>query len=140
MLFAGKTAMNHAPYRAAIAIGIFFSLFAMSCAKDGLGTGGTGGAVAGTGGAITGTGGAIVGTGGAGGNRGSGGRSAATGGAMTTPDAGPQACVASGHTYAIGETFSVDCNTCTCTGGGIACTLMACFYDARPDQQIGRAH
>jgi hypothetical protein len=136
--------MTHASCRAAIAIGIFFSLFAMSCAKDGLSTGGTGGAVAGTGGAITGaggaiagTGGAIAGTGGAGGNRGSGGSSAATGGAMTTPDAGPQACVANGHTYAIGETFSVDCNTCTCTVNGIACTAMACFYDARPDQPSG---
>jgi hypothetical protein len=144
MLLVEKTAMTHAPCRAAIAIGIFFSLLAMSCAKDGLSSGGTGGAVAGagggitgTGGAIAGTGGAIAGTGGAGGNRGSGGSWAATGGAMTTPDAGPQACVGSGHTYAIGETFSIDCNTCTCTVNGIACTAMACFYDARPDQPSG---
>jgi hypothetical protein len=111
--------MTHAPCRAAIATGIFFSLFALSCGDDGLGTGGTdgasagtGGAIAGTGGAIAGTGGAVVGTGGAvvgtggavrgtggatpgtggvGGNRGSGGSSAATGGATTTADAGPQA-------------------------------------------------
>jgi hypothetical protein len=123
MLFAGKTAMTHAPCRAAIAIGIFFSLFAMSCGKVGLSTGGTGGAIAGAGGA--------------GGNRGSGGSSAATGGAMTTPDAGPQACVGTGHTYAIGETFNLDCNTCTCTVNGIACTAMACLYDARPDQPSG---
>jgi hypothetical protein len=151
MLFAGKTAMKHAPGRAAIAIGIFFSLFAMSCAKDGLGAGGTGGAIAGTGGvvagtggaitgaggAIAGTGGAIAGTGGAGGIRGFGGSSVATGGATTTPDAGPQGCVANGRTYAVGETFKVDCNTCTCTVNGIACTAMACLYDARPDQPSG---
>ena len=184
MLFAEKAAMTHAHCRVSIAIGIFFSLFAISCAKHGLGTGGTGGAIAGTGGvvagtggavagmggavastggaiagtggavastggaiagtggtgtggAITGKGGAITGKGGAGGNRGSGGSSAATGGAMTTPDAGPQVCVATGHTYAIGETFSVDCNTCTCTVNGIACTAMGCFYDARPDQPFG---
>jgi len=140
--------MTYAPCRAAIAIGIFFSLFVISCAKDGLGTGGAGGAIAGTGGAISGTGGVLAGTGGAvagtggavvdtGGNRGSGGSSAATGGAMTTSDAGPQACVGSGHTYAIGETFKMDCNTCTCTVNGIACTAMACFYDARPDQPSG---
>ena len=134
MLVAGKTTMTHAPCRAAIAIGIFFSLFVISCAKDGLGTGGAGGAIAGTGGAVAGTGGAVVDTGG---NRGSGGSSAATGGAMTTSDAGPQACVGSGHTYAIGETFKMDCNTCTCTVNGIACTAMACLYDARPDQPSG---
>ena len=115
--------MTHAPYRATIAIGICFSLFAVSCAKDGLSTGGTGGAIAGTGGA--------------GGNRGSGGSSAATGGAMTTPDAGPQGCVANGYTYAIGETFSIDCNTCTCTADHLACTGMVCLYDARPDQPSG---
>ena len=165
MLFARKTAMTHAPCRAAIAMGIFSSLFAMSCAKDGLGTGGGGGAIAGTGGAIAGTGGAVAGTGGAiagtggaiagtggaiagtggaitgaggtGGNRGSGGSSAATGGTTTTRDAGPQGCVANGRTYAIGETFKVDCNTCTCTVSGIACTEMACVYDARPDQPSG---
>jgi hypothetical protein len=136
--------MTHAPYRAAIVIGIFFSLFAVSCAKDGLNTGGTGGAIAGTGGAIAGTGGAIAGTGGAiagtggaGGNRGTGGSSAATGGTMAAPDAEPQGCVENGRTYATGETFSVDCNTCTCGGiviGVIMCTMRACPYDARPDQ------
>jgi len=178
--------MTHTPCRAAIAIGILFSLFAMSCAKEGLGTGGTGGAIAGTGGAIAGTGGAIAGTGGAiagtggaiagtggaiagtggaraatggaiagtggakagtggaiggtggaGGNRGSGGSSGGTGGATTTRDAGPQGCVANGRTYAIGETFKADCNTCTCTASGLACTEMACVYDARPDQPSG---
>jgi hypothetical protein len=132
--------MTHAFCRVAIAIGIFFSLFAMSCAKDGLSSGGVGGAIAGAGGTIAGTGGAVGSGGviaGAGGNHGSGGSSAATGGAMTTPDAGSQLCVATGHSYAIGETFNVDCNTCTCTVNGIACTAMACLYDARPDQPMG---
>lgn len=125
-------------------MGIFFSLSAMSCGKDGLDTGGTGGAIAGTGGAIAGTGGAIAGTGGAiagtggaGANRGTGGSSGATGGATTTPDAGAQGCVANGRTYAIGETFKIDCNTCTCTASGLACTEMACVYDARPDEPSG---
>jgi hypothetical protein len=186
MLLAGKTAMTHVLYRALTMIGLCFSLSAMSCAEEGLGTrgtggamtgtggaitgtggtiagtggaiagtggmiagtggvvagtggaiAGTGGAIAGTGGAIAGTGGTITGTGGAGGNRGSGGSSGATGGATTTPDAGPQGCVANGRTYAIGETFMVDCNTCTCAVSGIACTKMACVYDARPDQPAG---
>jgi hypothetical protein len=157
--------MNHVPYRAAIPMGILFSLFAMSCGKNGLSTGGSGGAiagtgganagtggavagtggaiagtggvVAGTGGAITSTGGAITGTGGTGGNRGSGGRPAGTGGTLATPDAGPPGCVENGRTYAFGETFNVDCNTCTCgvnIPGIIMCSMKACLYDARPDQ------
>jgi hypothetical protein len=97
------------------------------------GASGTGGVVTGTGGTVAGTGGTIKGTGGAGGIRGSGGSSG-----TTTPDAGPQGCVVNGHTYAIGETFKADCNTCTCTAsGGVACTTMACVYDARPDQSSG---
>lgn len=37
-----------------------------------------------------------------------------------------QSCNYAGTQYAIGETFKNDCNTCTCTTSGIACTLMAC--------------
>jgi hypothetical protein len=135
--FCGETAMKHAPNRVAVAMGIFFCLFAISCGRNGLGAGGTGGAIVGTGGAIAGTGGAVVGTGGAGGSVGSGGSSAATGGAMTTPDAGARTCVLDGRTYAIGEGFSVDCNTCICGANGFVCTGLVCFYDARPDQPPG---
>jgi hypothetical protein len=48
-----------------------------------------------------------------------------TGGGGASPDAA-QACVENGHSYAVGETFKSDCNTCTCTGSGAMCTLMAC--------------
>ena len=37
-----------------------------------------------------------------------------------------QMCIDGGKTYAIGESFKQDCNTCTCTASGIACTLMGC--------------
>jgi hypothetical protein len=151
MLFARKNAMTHAQYRPAIAIGICFSFFAVSCGSDGVSPGGTGGTLTGTGGALTGTGGALAGTGGtlagtggalagtggAAGNPGSGGSTAATGGTTTSPDAGPRTCVSRGHTYAIGESFKDDCNTCTCSADGIACTAMACFHDAGLDQSAG---
>jgi hypothetical protein len=53
-------------------------------------------------------------------------------GPVTSDAAG--SCFYGTRTYSIGETFSIDCNTCTCTTHGIACTAKACFYDARPDQ------
>lgn len=44
----------------------------------------------------------------------------------TTPDTG--SCIYDGQTYANNSSFnSTDgCNTCTCTDGEVACTLMAC--------------
>ena len=91
---------------------------------------GTGGA-AGTGGAW-GTGGK-AGAGGMGGDLGSGGNQAGTGGAPSPPDAMPQGCTQGGQTYAIGEGINLDCNRCTCTAQGFACTAKACFHDAGPD-------
>jgi hypothetical protein len=32
-----------------------------------------------------------------------------------------------GITYQVGETFKLDCNTCTCTASGPVCTEMACL-------------
>jgi len=92
---------------------------------------GAGGAIAGTGGAVAGTGGAVAGTGG------TGGAGAGTGGKMTTPDAALQGCTQGGHTYAVGENFNLDCNSCVCTSNGIACTAKACSHDASPDQALG---
>jgi hypothetical protein len=44
-----------------------------------------------------------------------------------------QTCSLGGHEYTIGETFQDDCNTCSCTSRGIACTAMFCFHDGGPD-------
>jgi hypothetical protein len=54
---------------------------------------------------------------------------------MSTSDAAPQSCIEGGHTYAVGETFKRDCNTCTCAATGVTCTAMACgnLADATPD-------
>lgn len=38
-----------------------------------------------------------------------------------------QFCFVDGKKYAFGETFKQDCNTCTCSATGVACTLMACL-------------
>jgi len=38
-----------------------------------------------------------------------------------------------GKTYQIGESFKLDCNTCTCTASGAACTAMACLADGGAD-------
>jgi len=40
----------------------------------------------------------------------------------------PQSCVYNGTTYANGEGFldTDGCNTCSCSGGVVACTLMYC--------------
>jgi hypothetical protein len=38
------------------------------------------------------------------------------------------------RTYAIGETFKRDCNTCTCAANGTVCTAMACPVDAGADR------
>jgi hypothetical protein len=51
-----------------------------------------------------------------------------------SPDAatsdGKAGCTFGNRTYAVGETFKNDCNTCTCqAGGNVACTLMACPVD-----------
>jgi hypothetical protein len=70
--------------------------------------------------------GGMSGAGGSGAAPGSGGGPGANGGATSVPDAGPVVCIESGHTYAVGETFKRDCNTCTCTTGGVACTLLGC--------------
>jgi hypothetical protein len=57
-------------------------------------------------------------------------------------DAGPEAalasdtaasCVLGTQTYSIGQSFSSDCNTCTCTTQGVAWTAKACFHDAGSD-------
>jgi hypothetical protein len=48
------------------------------------------------------------------------------------PDAG-KTCLLGGREYTIGETFKSDCNTCTCTSNGIACTAMFCYHDGGPD-------
>ena len=45
----------------------------------------------------------------------------------------PQGCTQGGQTYAIGEGFNLDCNTCTCTAHGFACKAKACFNDAGHD-------
>ena len=87
--------------------------------SGGISSGGTGG-TAGSGDTGGGTGGGIAGSGG-------------TGGATPNPDAAPDGCVEGGRTYGIGETFKRDCNTCTCTANGAACTKMACAVDAAPD-------
>jgi Pacifastin inhibitor (LCMII) len=78
--------------------------------------------------------GSMGGTGGAGGSAGVGGYGGA-GGSTSSPDAAPQGCVEGGHTYAVGETFKRDCNTCTCTANGASCSKMACPVDASPDLQ-----
>jgi hypothetical protein len=80
-----------------------------------------------------GTGGSAAGgTSGTGGQQGTGG--SATGGAggmggtTTLSDAGsPPTCAVGDKTYQLGESFKQDCNTCTCTASGVACTLMACI-------------
>ena len=59
-----------------------------------------------------------------------GGTSSATGG--TSGSGGTtsaQSCTYNGKTYAVGETFKVDCNTCSCGALGdtlVRCTVMAC--------------
>ena len=50
----------------------------------------------------------------------------ACGGSTAGDGGGLQMCVHDGKTYAIGETYDVDCNTCQCTTEGFACTAMAC--------------
>jgi len=74
-----------------------------------------------TGGASGNTGG----TRGSGGQVGSGG-TVGIGGTTSKPDAAPQGCLEGGHTYAVGETFKRDCNTCTCFADGASCTKIAC--------------
>jgi len=56
-----------------------------------------------------------------------------TGGTTIKPDAGPPTCTSNGKSYAVGESFKIDCNTCTCSAQGIACTAMACIRDAGID-------
>lgn len=65
------------------------------------------------------------GSGGAGGVGGIGGKGGG-GGSAVNPDATPQVCLEDGRTYAVGETFMRDCNTCTCGANGASCTKMNC--------------
>src|SRR6476620_7350010 len=39
---------------------------------------------------------------------------------------GGATCALDGKTYAEGESANVDCNTCICTNGSMACTQKAC--------------
>lgn len=39
----------------------------------------------------------------------------------------PLSCTYKGQTYKSGESFKDDCNTCTCQGGEVECTLMGCM-------------
>lgn len=53
-----------------------------------------------------------------------------------SPMADAGACTYGGKSYAEGANFpsSDGCNTCSCSGGGVACTRRACFPDAGPAQ------
>ena len=84
----------------------------------------TGGASGNMGGAS----GNMGGPGGSGGSGGSGGKigSGGAGGTISKPDAAPQVCLVDELTYAVGETFKRDCNTCTCLADGVSCTKMVC--------------
>jgi hypothetical protein len=107
-----------------------------------LGTGGmaSSGGVVGAGG-TEGTGGRPA-TGGSagksGGDPGTGGSAAGgtlgTGGATAPSDAAsPPTCTVNGNTYQLGESWQLDCNTCTCTASGASCTKMACRPDGGGD-------
>ncbi|AKT37496.1 hypothetical protein [Chondromyces crocatus] len=49
------------------------------------------------------------------------------GGTSNGNNDGENACAHEGNTYDVGETFSVDCNTCRCDeDGAVACTEMFC--------------
>ncbi|XP_053408337.1 kielin/chordin-like protein isoform X2 [Mercenaria mercenaria] len=54
------------------------------------------------------------------------------------PTNGGRSCYSNGRTYSDGETFKDDCNTCTCTDGKAACTLMAC--PGKPCMYNGRRY
>jgi len=41
-------------------------------------------------------------------------------------DAG-RVCVYNGKTYTVGESFAIDCNTCSCSATGAMCTAKICF-------------
>ena len=47
----------------------------------------------------------------------------------TLPTTVPQTCMHNNKVYNVGETRMDDCNTCSCAGGGWACTIMACPDD-----------
>jgi hypothetical protein len=112
------------------ATGVACTLMACLPAGTGGDIGGAGGS-GGTAGNI-GSGGRLSGAGGTAGNIGSGGRPSGAGGAKPMPDAGP-VCFENGITYGVGESFKLDCNTCTCLASGLACTAMACLPDAGSD-------
>jgi hypothetical protein len=44
-------------------------------------------------------------------------------------DCDDEVCEFDGETYELGDTWMVECNTCTCTVDGVQCTIMACFDD-----------
>ena len=91
---------------------LFSALIGLGCAEEGLGSGGGAGGAA-TGGATS---------------------SGGAGGKTTATDAGsPPTCSVGGKTYQIGESFKLDCNTCTCTPDGVVCTEMACLADGGAD-------
>jgi len=94
------------------------------CAGSGSTTAGAGGASGdGTPTGGTGAGGAGTGAGGASGAGGTG-----AGGVSGTGGGGDDGCEYAGEQYELGETFpdTDECNTCTCTVVGVACTLIAC--------------
>jgi hypothetical protein len=50
-----------------------------------------------------------------------------------SPGAARTFCVIAGKSYAAGETFAADCNTCSCGADlQVACTTMICSTDAAP--------
>jgi hypothetical protein len=59
-------------------------------------------------------------------------------GGSTEGDGGPLggACVHDGKLYQPGESYPLDCNTCTCSGGDFACTVMACGNGCMHDGQL----
>jgi hypothetical protein len=93
-------------------------------------TGGTGGGST-TGGAAgnSGTGGTTT-TGGSGGAAGGAGAGASGAGGSTPASDGGAGCTIGGKTYPDGATgIAADCNTCSCSGGQLICTLKACNVD-----------
>jgi hypothetical protein len=55
---------------------------------------------------------------------------------LTPVSDGPRTCSYEGRTYAFGEGFSLDCNICSCSNYGMACTARTCFHDAGPDSSF----
>ncbi len=58
----------------------------------------------------------------------------ACGGSTDTDAAGM--CVHEGKLYQPGESFAIDCNSCTCTGGDFACTTKGCVNGCFHDGEV----